>query len=172
MGSPFFDCLHFQYGTNTNWMGSPYHSLVAKESNVQVDDIRVFIPSKDYEVSKSFYQALGFNMDYVSDDRTLFENGDCFFFLQRFYNQELANNLVLQLSVLDINEAYNRTDIRACPREEIHLSCLSTPWILKTNLAKSMPTTLIKGIWALHFLTVYTFNTAQIPIGWGVHIIR
>ena len=55
-------------------------ALVAKESNVQVDDIRVFIPSKDYEVSKSFYQALGFKMDYVSDDLALFENGDCFFF--------------------------------------------------------------------------------------------
>ena len=75
---------------------------------MQVDDIRVFIPSKDYEVSKLFYQALGFNMDYVSEDLTLFENGDCFFFLQRFYNEELANNLVLQLSVLDINEAYAR----------------------------------------------------------------
>ena len=75
---------------------------------MRVDDIRVFIPSKDYEVSKSFYQAIGFTMEYVSDDLTLFENGDCFFFLQRFYNRELANNLVLQLSVLDINEAYER----------------------------------------------------------------
>ncbi|KZN48597.1 hypothetical protein N474_18685 [Pseudoalteromonas luteoviolacea CPMOR-2] len=35
---------------------------------MQVDQIRVFIPSKDYETSKSFYQALGFKMDYVSDD--------------------------------------------------------------------------------------------------------
>jgi len=75
---------------------------------MQVDDIRVFIPSKDYEVSRLFYQALGFKMDDVSDDLTLFENGDCFFFLQRFYNKELANNLVLQLSVLDINEAYEK----------------------------------------------------------------
>lgn len=75
---------------------------------MQVDDIRAFIPSKDYQVSKLFYQALGFKMDYVSDDLTLFENGDCFFFLQRFYNEELANNLVLQLSVLDINEAYDK----------------------------------------------------------------
>nr|WP_275442412.1 lactoylglutathione lyase [Pseudoalteromonas sp. OOF1S-7] len=82
--------------------------LVAKEKVVQVDDIRVFIPSKDYETSKSFYQALGFKMDYVSDDLSLFENGDCFFFLQRFYNHDLANNLVLQLSVLDINEAHER----------------------------------------------------------------
>jgi predicted lactoylglutathione lyase len=47
---------------------------------VKVDDIRVFIPSKDYEISKSFYQALGFEMDYVTDDLALFENGDCSFF--------------------------------------------------------------------------------------------
>ena len=91
---------------------------------MQVDDIRVFIPSKNYEVSKSFYQALGFNMDYVSEDLSLFENGDCFFFLQRFYNQELANNLVLQLSVIDINEAYDRViglegfDIKFNPIQE------------------------------------------------------
>ncbi|WP_342355284.1 hypothetical protein [Pseudoalteromonas luteoviolacea] len=43
-------------------------TLVTKEKVVQVDQIRVFIPSKDYETSKSFYQALGFKMDYVSDD--------------------------------------------------------------------------------------------------------
>lgn len=73
---------------------------------MQVDDIRVFIPSKDYEVSKAFYQSLGFKMDYVSEDLSLFENGDCFFFLQRFYNKELADNFMLQISVVDINEAY------------------------------------------------------------------
>ena len=82
---------------------------------MQVDDIRVFIPSKNYEISQKFYQALGFKMDYVSEDLSLFENGDCFFFLQRFYNHELANNLVLQLSVLDIQEAFDRiTKIQGC----------------------------------------------------------
>jgi len=73
---------------------------------VKVDDIRVFIPSKNYEISKSFYQALGFEMDFVSDDLSLFQNGGCTFFLQRFYNEELASNLMFQLSVLDINEAF------------------------------------------------------------------
>lgn len=29
---------------------------------MQVDDIRVFIPSKDYEVSRLFYQALCLKM--------------------------------------------------------------------------------------------------------------
>lgn len=74
---------------------------------MKVDDIRTFIPSKDYEVSKSFYEALGFKREYASDDLTLFENGECSFWLQRFYNEEFANNLMLQLSVLDIEEAFN-----------------------------------------------------------------
>jgi hypothetical protein len=74
---------------------------------MKVDDIRVFIPSKNYEISQSFYQALGFKMEYVSDDLSLFENGECTFFLQRFYNEELARNLMFQLSVLDINEAFD-----------------------------------------------------------------
>lgn len=74
---------------------------------MKIDDIRVFIPSKDYQASQSFYQALGFKMAYVSNDLSLFENGDCTFFLQRFYQEEFANNLVLQVSVVDINEAYN-----------------------------------------------------------------
>lgn len=73
---------------------------------MKVDDIRAFIPSKDYEISKSFYKALGFKMDYVTDDLSLFENGECSFFLQHFYNEQLAKNLMLQLSVLDIDEAY------------------------------------------------------------------
>ena len=73
---------------------------------MKVADIRVFIPSKDYEISKSFYQALGFEMDYASDDLSIFKNGDCTFFLQRFYNEELAKNLMFQLSVLNINEAF------------------------------------------------------------------
>lgn len=73
---------------------------------MRANDIRVFIPSKNYEISKSFYQALGFKMGYVTEDLTLFENGECAFFLQNFYEEQFANNLMLQLSVLDIDEAY------------------------------------------------------------------
>jgi hypothetical protein len=73
---------------------------------LQVDDIRVFIPSKVYEVSKSFYQALGFSMEYVSDELSLFQNGECSFFLQDFYNEQLARNMMFQLCVVDIDEAY------------------------------------------------------------------
>ena len=73
---------------------------------MKVDDIRAFIPSKDYEITKTFYTELGFTGVYVSDDLTLFESGECTFFVQRFYNKELAENLMLQLIVLDIETAF------------------------------------------------------------------
>jgi hypothetical protein len=73
---------------------------------VQATDIRAFIPSKDYEESQSFYQALGFTMDPANDDLCIFNKGGCTFFLQRFYNEELANNLMFQLIVSNIEEAF------------------------------------------------------------------
>lgn len=73
---------------------------------MKVDDIRVFIPSKDYQISIAFYTSLGFYGETVTDDLTVFENGECSFFLQRFYDQQLAENLMLQLCVVDIENAY------------------------------------------------------------------
>lgn len=73
---------------------------------MEVDDIRVFIPCKDYDKSKSFYQALGFKMSKASEDLSIFELGRCTFFLQRYYSKEFAENLMLQLIVPDIQEVY------------------------------------------------------------------
>ena len=73
---------------------------------MKVNDIRVFIPSKDYEISQSFYQALGFSMQAASDELSIFENGQCTFFLQKYHNEEYANNLMFQLIVPDIDAAF------------------------------------------------------------------
>lgn len=80
--------------------------LAEKGFIMEVTDIRAFIPSKDYEVSQSFYQALGFKMAKVSDDLSVFELGTCTFFLQRYYNKEFAENLMFQLVVPSIEMAY------------------------------------------------------------------
>ena len=74
---------------------------------MDVVDIKAFIPSKDYEISKSFYSEIGFESEFVSEGLTLFQNGGCLFFLQRFFNEDLANNCMLQLCVSDIDTAYN-----------------------------------------------------------------
>jgi catechol 2,3-dioxygenase-like lactoylglutathione lyase family enzyme len=69
-------------------------------------DIRPFIPCKDYQKSITFYSDLGFTTDYVTDDLTLCEAGACTIFLQRFYNKDLAENLMFQLTVSDIKAAF------------------------------------------------------------------
>ena len=46
-------------------------------------------------------------MEPASDDLTIFSKGPCAFFLQRFFNEELAKNLMLQLIVSDIQEAFD-----------------------------------------------------------------
>ncbi|RVT44211.1 lactoylglutathione lyase [Rheinheimera sediminis] len=74
---------------------------------MNVTDIKAFVPSKDYEVSQSFYAEIGFEAEYVSEDLTLFKNGDCLFFLQRFFNHEFATNFMLQVCVSNIDIAYS-----------------------------------------------------------------
>ena len=74
---------------------------------MNVTDIKVFVPSKDYEISKSFYSEIGFKAEFITDDLTLFQNGACSLYLQRFYNQELADNFMLQICVSDIEEAFD-----------------------------------------------------------------
>ncbi|KAA1161956.1 lactoylglutathione lyase [Pseudoalteromonas distincta] len=73
---------------------------------MQVDDIRVFIPCKNYEQSQCFYKALGFKVEDASNDLCVCTFGECTFFLQRYYNKTFAENLMLQLCVLNIDEAY------------------------------------------------------------------
>jgi hypothetical protein len=68
--------------------------MIPQNNFMQVNDIRVFISSKDYEESKFFYQALGIKMEYASDQLSIFENCESTFFLQRFYNEKLAKNLM------------------------------------------------------------------------------
>ncbi|MDO6569203.1 lactoylglutathione lyase [Alteromonas sp. 1_MG-2023] len=73
---------------------------------MEVIDIKAFIPSRDYDVSKAFYTQIGFKAEFVSSDLTLFENGSCQLLLQRFYNEDLANNFMLQICVTDIDAAH------------------------------------------------------------------
>ncbi|PJE57247.1 glyoxalase [Marinomonas polaris] len=73
---------------------------------MNINDIRAFVPSKDYELSKSFYVALGFDGESAGEALTIFTKDGCTFFLQKYYNEEFANNVMLQLIVNDINESY------------------------------------------------------------------
>jgi catechol 2,3-dioxygenase-like lactoylglutathione lyase family enzyme len=63
---------------------------------------RPFLPVKDYDVSKSFYEALGFEK-VLDGEVAIFNAGSGGFVLQRYYQKEWAENTMLQLLVDDLD---------------------------------------------------------------------
>lgn len=65
--------------------------------------VRPFIPSKDLNVSKQFYEALGFEMVLDSQDVVIFNSGSGGFLIQKRYQKEWAENFMMQLMVDDLD---------------------------------------------------------------------
>jgi uncharacterized glyoxalase superfamily protein PhnB len=60
------------------------------------------LPSKDFDVSKRFYEALGFDK-ILDSDVAIFQAGSASFILQRHYQQDWAENFMMQLMVDDLD---------------------------------------------------------------------
>ena len=71
-------------------------------SNLNTVELKAFIPSKDFNISKQFYTDLGFIKASDQGGVAYFCCGNCSFLLQDFYNQSLAENLMMHLLVEDI----------------------------------------------------------------------
>lgn len=64
---------------------------------------RPFLPAKDFDVSQRFYEALGFETLLDAADVAIFRMGQSSFLLQRFYQKEWAENIMMQLMVDDLD---------------------------------------------------------------------
>jgi predicted lactoylglutathione lyase len=69
--------------------------------DMKVSDVRPFVPSKDFAVSKEFYAALGWVVHPIDDSLALLENGNHRFYLQNYYTKEFAENMMLHVTVAD-----------------------------------------------------------------------
>jgi len=63
---------------------------------------RPFLPVKDFDVSKRFYEALGFEK-LLDSEVAIFRVGNSGFILQRYYQKEWAENFMMQLMVDDLD---------------------------------------------------------------------
>ncbi|KGK56144.1 MULTISPECIES: VOC family protein [Xanthomonas] len=71
-------------------------------SQLSSQQLKVFVPARDYALSQRFYRALGFVQEDEVGNVTCFRHGaQCAFLLQDFYVRELAENLMLHLWVDD-----------------------------------------------------------------------
>jgi uncharacterized glyoxalase superfamily protein PhnB len=63
---------------------------------------RPFIPAKDFEVSKGFYEALGFVKEW-DGEVAIFRIGASGFILQRRFEKQWAENFMMHLMVDDLD---------------------------------------------------------------------
>ena len=64
--------------------------------------LRPFIATKDFDLSKRFYEALGFEK-VLDGEVAIFNAGSGGFILQRYFQEEWAHNTMLQLMVDDLD---------------------------------------------------------------------
>ncbi len=66
------------------------------------ESARAFLPAQDFDVSKDFYKALGFEL-LLDSDVAIFRVGAGAFILQRYYQKDWAENCMMQLMVDDLD---------------------------------------------------------------------
>jgi predicted enzyme related to lactoylglutathione lyase len=64
---------------------------------------RPFLPTQDFELSKRFYETLGFEK-LVDGEVAIFKTGAGGFILQRYYQKDWAHNFMMQLMVDDLDQ--------------------------------------------------------------------
>ena len=71
--------------------------------NLATIEIKAFVPARDFDLSKQFYQDLGFDMAWSSDAMAYFCHGDSSFLLQKYYVKDHADNFMMHLLVEDVD---------------------------------------------------------------------
>lgn len=72
-------------------------------ANLRVTEIKAFVPSKDFEVSKQFYKDLGFTMASEGGGVAYFHFEHVSFLLQDFCADSLAENFMMHMLVEDVD---------------------------------------------------------------------
>lgn len=73
----------------------------------QIKDFKVYVTAKDFELSKRFYQAMGFTMSEGWGGTADFELNGSRLRLQDYYVKDWANNFMVVMGVDDV-EAWHR----------------------------------------------------------------
>jgi uncharacterized glyoxalase superfamily protein PhnB len=73
-------------------------------------EIKAFVPAKDFELSKRFYQDIGFTMTSDGGGIACFDVGGAAFLLQDFHVPEHTANFMMHILVEDVDAWWNAID--------------------------------------------------------------
>jgi predicted enzyme related to lactoylglutathione lyase len=77
--------------------------------------VRPFVPAKDFDVSKRFYETLGFEK-VLDGEVAIFNAGSGGFIVQRYYQKEWAENFMMQLMVDDLDAWWSHLEALDLPK--------------------------------------------------------
>lgn len=72
--------------------------------NLTAIEIKAFVPSRDFERSKEFYLALGFEIPWSDDSLAYVRHGETSFLLQAFHEPSHASNFQMHLLVENVDD--------------------------------------------------------------------
>jgi uncharacterized glyoxalase superfamily protein PhnB len=72
-------------------------------NELETVEIKAFVPARDFALSKQFYQDLGFEVAWSSENMAYLHHGNCAFLLQDFYVKEHADNFMMHIIVTDVD---------------------------------------------------------------------
>ena len=78
-------------------------------SNMTTVEAKAFVPAKDFALSKQFYQDLGFEVAWSSDDLAYLRHGNASFLLQNF--KKPPDNFMMQLLVEDVEAWWTQVQV-------------------------------------------------------------
>ena len=73
---------------------------------MNIKNLRTFLPSIDFDTSKQFYKDIGFEVMWENEELCQFGTSEYNFFLQKYYQKDWAENLMMQMHVDDLEELY------------------------------------------------------------------
>ncbi len=77
--------------------------------NPTINELVVYVPSEDFEVSKAFYTALGFTLTEGWGGTMDCELGGAKFRLQNYYNKDWAENFMMKFNVDEVQKWYEHS---------------------------------------------------------------
>jgi uncharacterized glyoxalase superfamily protein PhnB len=79
-------------------------------ADLKVTEIKAFVPAKDFELSKRFYQDLGFTMASEGGGIAYFHFEYSSFLLQNFCTEGFAENFMMHLLVEDVDAWWQKVE--------------------------------------------------------------
>jgi uncharacterized glyoxalase superfamily protein PhnB len=79
-------------------------------TNLRVTEIKAFVPAQDFELSRRFYQDIGFTMASEGGGIAYFHFGNSSFLLQNFCADGFAENFMMHLLVEDVDAWWQKVE--------------------------------------------------------------